>query len=180
MEKWYERFKDKAFTYYWESGEAEAVHIVRDCATGVNTTGKWIDVVSERTITEHSESSAGLYWIIAELFPRIHKPEYTDDTDYNRYLTWYTAHNDICEHRSKNHHGEKFFILCELIKKKRIVHEKEREYIDRSVIDSCRVNQKNINSINKLKSAEILKNIRENGNLSLSSYLMSFFFKNGF
>ena len=43
--KWYEAFGAE-FTKYHEMGEAEAVHIVRDLAIDVDTTGQWIDVLS--------------------------------------------------------------------------------------------------------------------------------------
>ena len=62
MEKWYERFNDAGFTLYNESGEATCVYIVRDKANNVNTTDKWIDVISHAN---------GFDQIIVELFPRI-------------------------------------------------------------------------------------------------------------
>lgn len=96
-EKWYLKFNDARFTSYIESGEAEAVHIVRDIVRSVNTTGKWIDVLSH---------SNGL--ITCELFPRITHPKYTADPDMNKYLTWHAAHADISVHRSRGAIGEKF------------------------------------------------------------------------
>ena len=116
MEKWYERFENQGFIDYYESGEAAAVHVVRDCAAAVNTTGKWIDVISVNTFETQFEGRIGFNWIIVELFSRIHQPKYTDDREYNRYLTWHAAHDDIAQHRSKNHHGEKFIVICKLKK----------------------------------------------------------------
>lgn len=98
MEKWYERFNDAGFTLYNESGEATCVYIVRDKANNVNTTDKWIDVISHAN---------GFEQIIVELFPRITHPKYTNDTEYNRYICWHAAHDDIAEHRGKGHQGKK-------------------------------------------------------------------------
>lgn len=52
--------------------------------------------------------------IIVELFPQKIKPKYDTDPDYNRYLTWLTAHEDIEKQRDSGFHGEKFLVLCEL------------------------------------------------------------------
>ena len=169
MEKWYERFEDQGFIDYYESGEAAAVHVVRDCAATVNTTGKWIDVISVNMFEAQFEGRIGFNWIIVELFPRIHQLQYTDDRDHNRYLTWHTAHNDIAEHRSKDHHGEKFLVICKLKKMKRTVYGKQAEYIDYHVIDSCKVNQKQICSIES-NSAKIISEIRAKRKPSLTFF----------
>lgn len=159
MKKWYEKFEDQDFIDYYESGEAAAVHVVRDCAMEVNTTGKWIDVVSVNIFESQFEGRLGFNWIIVELFPRIHQPKYTEDRDYNRYLTWHAAHGDIAEHRSENHHGEKFLVLCKLKRMKRTVNQEEEKYIDYHVIDSCKVNQRQIHSIES-NAAKIVADIR--------------------
>ena len=52
-----------------------------------------------------------------ELFPRKIKPKYDTDPDYNRYLTWLTAHEDIEKQRDSGFHGEKFLVLCDLYDK---------------------------------------------------------------
>lgn len=44
--------------------------------------------------------------IIVELFPQKIKPKYDTDPDYNRYLTWLTAHEDIEKQRDSGFHGE--------------------------------------------------------------------------
>lgn len=169
MEKWYERFEDQGFIDYYESGEAAAVHVVRDCAAAVNTTGKWIDVISVNTFETQFEGRIGFNWIIVELFPRIHQPKYTVDGEYNRYLTWHAAHDDIAEHRSKNHHGEKFLVICKLKKMKRTVDGKQEEYIDYHVIDSCKVNQMQIRTIEST-AASIVSAIRAKRKPSLSLF----------
>ena len=93
MFKWYERFNDELFNNYNSSGEATAVHIVRDRAFDINTTGKWIDIIDTHMYKHPRYNKLGFSWIIAELFPRITKPEYTDDDYMNRYLCWQAAHN---------------------------------------------------------------------------------------
>lgn len=125
MKKWYERFNDAGFTMYYESGEATCVHIVRDNANNINTNDKWIDVISH---------SNGFEQIIVELFPRITNPKYIShdkvaidanhnyDTCYicqeNRHICWLAAHNDIAEHRSKEHHGPKYAVRCKIVQVK--------------------------------------------------------------
>ena len=120
--KWYEQFNDEDFTSYIESGEATCVHIVRDNTNNVNTTDKWIDVISHTNGFEH---------IVVELFPRITHPKYkmhekvTKDTNHNyytcsvcqwnRYICWNAAHNDIAVHREKGHHGRKYAVQCKRV-----------------------------------------------------------------
>lgn len=170
MEKWYVRFNDQGFIDYYKSGEAAAVHVVRDCAASVNTTEKWIDVISVNIFETQFKGRIGFNWIIVELFPRIHKPDYTYDIDENRYLTWRTAHDDIDEHRLKKHHGEKFLVICKLKKMKRTtVNGTQEEYIDYHVIDSCKVNKKQISNIES-NIGSIVSAIRAKGKPSLSLF----------
>ena len=142
---------------------------MRDCAAAVNTTGKWIDVISVNTFETQFEGRIGFNWIIVELFSRIHQPKYTDDREYNRYLTWHAAHYDIPQHRSKNHHGEKFIVICKLKKMKRTVDGKQEEYIDYHVIDSCKVNQKQIRTVEST-AVSIVSAIRAKRKPSLSLF----------
>lgn len=169
MEKWYEKFEDQEFTDYYESGEAAVVHVVRDCAMEVKTTGKWIDVISVDTFESKIEGRIGFNWIIVELFPRIHQPKYIKDRDFNRYLTWHAAHDDIAEHRSKNHHGEKFLVICKLKKMKCTVGKRQEEYVDYHVIDSCKVNQKQICAIES-NADKIVSSIRAKRKPSFSLF----------
>lgn len=104
--KWYERFKDAAYSRYIEGGEAKRVHIVRDMAKNVDTSGNWIDILQTGIVED------GIHWVAVELFPRITIPEYLeDDWQYNRYICWCAAHEDIAKHRNKNHHGKKYMVL---------------------------------------------------------------------
>lgn len=145
---WYERFHDELFNEYNSSGEAVAVHIVRDIVDNIDTRGKWIDVVSMDTYGAYNRDHIKFNWIIIELFPRITHPKYkpyveiypTDDKEIkrkkkeqnrmiredNRYITWHASREDIEVHRNKNHHGEKFIVLCHLYNKNR---GKTRKYV---------------------------------------------------
>ena len=125
--KWYERFNDVAFTNYIESGEATCVHIVRDNANNVNTTDKWIDVIS---------CTHGFNQITVELFPRITHLRYTNDVYMNKYLCWNAAHDDIAVHREKGHHGKKYTVLCKPIE----IQDKDRKlHHDYKVIEVRRI-----------------------------------------
>lgn len=135
MKKWYEKFGDDDFNQYMESGEAVAVYIVRDCASDIDTTSKWIDVIAM-----NDGESIDKKWIVVELFPRINKPVYTDDRDENRYLTWITSHADIAEHHRKNHCGKRFLVFFEECEEYDEEQKKWREYY--SVLFSYEVDKK--------------------------------------
>lgn len=108
---WLKKFGDEEFEEYYKSGEAEAVHIVRDLAKDVDTKGQWIDVLSfdGDILTKRKE---GTHEIKVELFERMTKPAYTDNIDENRYLCWHAAHGDIDKHRKLGHHGPKYKVRC--------------------------------------------------------------------
>jgi len=172
MEKWYERFHDEGFNHYNETGEAAAVHIVRDLALDVDTTGKWIDVIAMNTF-KHSSGRMGFNWIIVELFPRITNPQYTDDVEYNKYICWHAAHDDIALHRKKNHHGEKFIILCKLYMEKEIyLFGEEVPTYDYKVIASHKIQQKKINYIEQ-NADSIIAQIRKKRKPTLSMFHIS-------
>ena len=114
MAKWYERFNDSKFTHYILSGEAEAVYIVRDKAAGINTNGKWIDILNNE-----NNKNGDNFRIRCELFPRITHPQYIEnDNDYNRYICWKAAHEDIAKHRKLGHRGERFVVNYRRITKR--------------------------------------------------------------
>lgn len=132
--EWYNRFKDEDFEMYNKSGEATAVHIVRDIVRSINTREKWVDVVSMSENGYCFDDIRNFDWLIVELFPRLTRPSYkksieilpTDDVltverkkylnrqvcEENRYITWKASHSDISVHRAKGHHGERFIVLC--------------------------------------------------------------------
>lgn len=132
--EWYNRFKDEDFEMYNKSGEAAAVHIVCDIVRSINTREKWVDVVSMSENEYCFDDIRNFDWLIVELFPRLTRPSYkksieilpTDDVltverkkylnrqvrKENRYITWKASHSDISVHRAKEHHGERFIVLC--------------------------------------------------------------------
>lgn len=167
-EKWYERFHDEAFTAYYEKGEATAVYIVRDLAVDVDTTGKWIDVVSANTFDDGC-GKIGFNWIIVELFPRITRPDYGNDVNENRYLCWQAAHDDIAVHRSKNHQGEKFLVLCKLYLREKIINGFGKESYDYMYLASHKIRQKKIQYIEQ-NAKEIILQINQNGEPTLSMF----------
>lgn len=163
--EWYKRFNDDLYDMYNTSGEATAVHIVRDIVKNINTKSKWIDVVSMDTDCS-SYSNFDFNWIIVELFPRMTRPQYKEyleilpSDDYfskrekeitnreireeNRYITWQTSHNDIAAQRSKNYQGEKFIVLCQLNKKRTGASKAEDDYIITAI---NKISQKQIDYI---------------------------------
>ncbi len=64
------------------------------------------------------EGREAFNWIIVEIFPRKMTPKYdSQDSAYNKYLTWFIAHEDIAKQRQAGFHGEKFLVLCNLYNK---------------------------------------------------------------
>ena len=102
---------------YIDSGEAAAVYIVKNIVKSLDTKNMWVDVVSINTYYKRGSGNIAFNWIVVELFPRKIKPKYDTDPDYNRYLTWLTAHEDIEKQRDSGFHGEKFLVLCDLYDK---------------------------------------------------------------
>ena len=110
---------DVEYISYIESGESAAVFIVRDIVNSIDTTGKWIDVISLNTYYKKGAGDRKAFnWIIVELFPRKMTPKYDrQDSNHNKYLTWLTAHEDIAKQRQAGFHGEKYLVLCNLYNK---------------------------------------------------------------
>lgn len=110
---------DAEYISYIESGESAAVFIVRDIVNSIDTKGKWVDVISLNTYYKRGTNNQMAFnWIIVELFPRKIQPKYDgNDSAYNRYLTWVTAHDDIAKQRQAGFHGEKYLVLCHLYNK---------------------------------------------------------------
>ena len=105
---------DADYIRYVKSGESAAVFVVRDVVKAVDTTGKWIDILSFSTYFQ-DEDEREFNWIVAEIFPRKLQPEYDpDNSAHNRYLTWKTANEDIALQRDEGYVGPKYLILCNL------------------------------------------------------------------
>ena len=109
--------QDKDYLDYIDSGESAAVYIVKNIVKSLDTKNMWVDVVSINTYYKRGSGNIAFNWIVVELFPRKIKPKYDTDPDYNRYLTWLTAHEDIEKQRDSGFHGEKFLVLCDLYDK---------------------------------------------------------------
>lgn len=174
MEKWYECFHDERFILYNETGETTAVHIVRDLALDVDTTEKWIDIISMNTFQHSKCERIGFNWIIVELFPRITHPQYTDDPYKNKYLCWHAAHDDIALHRKKNHHGEKFIVLSKLYIKEKKINQfgEENPIYDYKVLASHKIQQKQICYIEQ-NTESIISQIRKKRKPALSMFHIS-------
>ena len=107
---------DADYIRYVDSGESDAVFVVRDVVQAVKTSGKWIDIISVSSYYDEEPDKRAFNWIVCELFPRRIQPVYSDiDTEYNKYITWKTAHEDIAQQRAKGGKGPKFLVLCRLI-----------------------------------------------------------------
>lgn len=161
-EKWRH---DTEYISYINSGESAAVFIVRDIVRKVNTNGKWVDVLSFNTYNKRgAEGKWAFNWIIAELFPKKLQPKYCGkDTDYNKYMTWITANEDIRQQREKGYKGDKFLVLCDLQMKNKKHAEPEWEYIIQAV---RKVNYRQIEYIQE-HEWELENKIRENGRPTL-------------
>lgn len=110
---------DSEYISYIESGESAAVFIVRDIVNSIDTKGKWVDVISLNTYYKRGAGDRMAFnWIIVELFPRKMQPKYDkNDSAHNRYLTWFTAYEDIAKQRQAGFNGEKYLVLCNLYNK---------------------------------------------------------------
>lgn len=103
--------QDKDYLDYIDSGESAAVYIVKNIVKSLDTKNMWVDVVSINTYYKRGSGNIAFNWIVVELFPRKIKPKYDTDPDYNRYLTWLTAHEDIEKQRIPVS-MEKSFLYC--------------------------------------------------------------------
>ena len=105
---------DPDYIRYIASGESATVFVVRDVVKAVKTSGKWISIISMNCYEQDDDGKA-FHWIVCEIFQRKIQPVYIgQDTDYNKYITWKTAHDDIADQRSKGVKGPKFLVLCTL------------------------------------------------------------------
>lgn len=104
---------DADYIRYIESGESAAVFIVRDMTKNVSTKNKWVDITSMSPYWQDKDGRA-FNWIVAELFPRKTKPDYSKckTDEEKKYLTWKTANGDISQQRSEGYSGPKYLILC--------------------------------------------------------------------
>lgn len=109
---------DAAYISYVESGESAAVFIVRDIVRSIDTTGKWIDVLSLEGC-ENKDRRWDFKYIDVELFPRKRHPKYPANAseEDKKYITWKTANEDIACQRSHGYKGPKFRVYPKLVKR---------------------------------------------------------------
>ena len=107
--------RDPDYIKYNESFESTAVFIVRDVCTSVDTSGYWIDIITAPN-TPKQDKFGNILWdfqfIIFDLFPRTMKPDYTHSRsdEEDKYITWYTARNDIDKQKNKGVVGIRYCI----------------------------------------------------------------------
>lgn len=94
---------------YLRSDEAAAVYFVKNLVNGIDTEGKWIDVINEERYPDVNDKPV-FKNVVIELFERKIKPKYPKDADVmlTRAITWEAAHKDINEQRSHGIHGPVF------------------------------------------------------------------------
>ncbi len=88
---------------YIGTGRSLAAFIIRNFVDAIDTTGKWIDVLSIDKATQT---------FTIELFPKNLLPTYqlTDSERHIKYMMWRTERMDIDEQRAAGYVGEKFKI----------------------------------------------------------------------
>ena len=93
----------KEYEKYIGTGRALAAFIIRNFVDALDTTGKWIDVLS---IDESTQT------FTVELFPQKMLPTYqlSDSERHIRYMMWRAERIDIDEQRAAGYVGEKFKI----------------------------------------------------------------------
>lgn len=108
---------------YVEHGDSAIVFITRDIVHSIDTSGKWIDVISAEggqkifTDKDNSKYRWDFKSFVIELFPRVTKPVYPKYTSLEdkKYITWVTANQDIDKWRQKGYKGQKYMICPKLV-----------------------------------------------------------------
>ena len=105
------KIHDSEYIAYCRNGSSAAVYIIRDIADKIDTDDKWIDITYIQT-RNNKEGLNDFEYFIAELFPRITKPDYSyaKSIDEMKYITWSTARKDIEEHRKKGYNGPIYIV----------------------------------------------------------------------
>lgn len=109
---------DPEYISYVENGESAAVFITRDVVRAIDTSGKWVDVLSTSGY-KNNQGRWDFSEFTVELFPRKTRPVYPEyaSEDDKKYITWQTAHKDISALRASGYKGTKFKICPKLVNK---------------------------------------------------------------
>lgn len=118
---------DAEYISYVESGESAAVFVTRDIVRSIDTTGMWIDI-TELDGYKNKNGRWEYEYYICELFPRKRRPVYPKDIseEDKKYITWQTAHTDICEQREAGYRGTRFRVCPKLVNRNRGTNRKPR------------------------------------------------------
>lgn len=114
---------DSAYRRYVSSHHPEAIEFIKRNAKTIKSKGEiWLDVQTYSEFSDKAPDGSDLPGtgkvilfkkIIFDIFPRKIKPQYIkEDTDYNRYITWKTATEDIQKQKAAGNKGERWIVEC--------------------------------------------------------------------
>ena len=114
---------DPDYRRYVSSHHPEAIEFIKRNAAAFQKKGNvWLDIQDYSVFPGTAPDGSNLpgagkvilfKTIVFDVFPRKMKPEYREeDTDYNRYITWKTATEDIRKQRSEGNRGERWIVEC--------------------------------------------------------------------
>lgn len=113
---------DAGYCKYVNAHHPEAISFIKnEVEEFQDSRNIWIDIVDYSIYPHTTPDGKWLPYtktlfkkIIFDIFPRNIKVQYGDDVDYNRYLTWRTAVEDISQQRSQGNKGERWIVECGL------------------------------------------------------------------
>ena len=114
---------DPDYRRYVSSHHPEAIEFIKRNAAAFQKKGNvWLDIQDYSVFPGTAPDGSNLpgaakvilfKTIVFDVFPRKMKPDYREeDTDYNRYITWKTATEDIRKQRSEGNRGERWIVEC--------------------------------------------------------------------
>lgn len=113
---------DIDYQKYISEHHPEAIEFIKKNRKIFNN--KWIDIQDYESFSKKASDGSWLpgtkriilfKQIVFDVFERRIKPEYIkDDINYNRYITWKTATEDIENQRSEGIKGERWILKCSL------------------------------------------------------------------
>ncbi len=114
---------DSAYKNYLSTHYPEAIEFIKRNAEKIKNKGNiWLDIQKYSEYSGKASDGSALPGagkvilfkkIVFDIFPRKMKPHYIEeDTDYNRYITWKTATEDIRTQKSAGYKGERWIVEC--------------------------------------------------------------------